>query len=156
MTNPDEQRRDDLERKKAEAIAESGFSVDAILSSCSKHHQALNAARRKCWAAAYDEGYSFEAIGEAFNRHHTSIMSGVRRYQADNAELPEIKPLSWDRRSDGLSVATFLGTTYTLTSLTGPYTLTCAGSVLYSGSDREEAMQAAHDHAQAQVAEVLA
>lgn len=69
--------------------------------------------------------------------------------------MPQIKPLEWDRRSEGLSVCHFLGMVYTLTSHHGPYSLTCAGLTLYEGEDREEALRAAHNHAQAAVLSVL-
>lgn len=71
------------------------------------------------------------------------------------AAMPQIKPLEWDRRSEGLSACRFLGMVYTLTSHHGPYSLKCAGRTLYEGDDREEALRAAHNHAQAAVSGVL-
>lgn len=69
--------------------------------------------------------------------------------------MPQIKPLKWDRRSEGLSVCRFLGMVYTLTSHHGPYSLKCAGRTLYDGGDREEALRAAQIDAQSKVAAVL-
>lgn len=146
----------DINRDKADAIAACGFPEAQIIGHAGKHHDALNRARRKCWATVYDAGHSYEAVGRAFNRHHTAIMAGVKRHRREVPYLPSIKPLAWDRRSEGLSVCHFVGAVYTITSFTGIYTLVCAGTVLYSGDSEEEAKQVAHDHAQRQIAEFLA
>lgn len=69
--------------------------------------------------------------------------------------MARIKPLQWDRRSEGLSVCHFLGRTYTLLSFDGFYSLVYAGSDLYGGDSEEEALKAAQDHAQDAVSAVL-
>lgn len=69
--------------------------------------------------------------------------------------MARIKPLEWDRRSEGLSVCHFLGMTYTLASHFGPYCLTCRGVELYCGGSEQDAIQVAQDHAQSEVCGVL-
>ena len=70
--------------------------------------------------------------------------------------LPAIKPLQWDQRSETLAVCHFLGTTYVLMNVTGPYTLTSRGETLYHGRCPTAARFEAHRGAQREIAEVLA